>query len=313
LILLVLAVIVSGGILSYLGYFKREIELLTKFPEIKKPEKVVEEEIIRSLIQEFYEILEQRKNAKSIMTFFTSPQTPEEKESYDWLIGTDIGAPRLFMRVKISNPSIKEIQKIEEKEFRVIATDQFQSWSNVVAQWSDPIDRDVYFIVVKVGDKWLIDKYVDANPNILYRTEKYSGFGYEEITADLTNWKTYRNEEYGFEIKYPKNWNIEEEKEFPDFFGIIFMNAGEEIGLMIYREPSDIKAKAALDKWLEAAREQKAEIKEISIGFKKGYKAVQPFDISAAVVKGQHLYWFLTLSLEESFFDQILSTFRFLE
>ena len=44
LILLVLAVIVSGGILSYLGYFKREIELLTKFPEIKKQEKAVEEE-----------------------------------------------------------------------------------------------------------------------------------------------------------------------------------------------------------------------------------------------------------------------------
>lgn len=27
-------------------------------------------------------------------------------------------------------------------------------------------------------------------------------------TADTTNWKTYRNEQYGFEFKYPEEWNI---------------------------------------------------------------------------------------------------------
>ena len=43
LIVLILALIVGGGILGYLRYFKREMISLTKFPEIKKPEKVVEE------------------------------------------------------------------------------------------------------------------------------------------------------------------------------------------------------------------------------------------------------------------------------
>jgi hypothetical protein len=43
LIVVILAAIVGGGILGYLRYFKREIILLTKFPEIKKPEKVEEE------------------------------------------------------------------------------------------------------------------------------------------------------------------------------------------------------------------------------------------------------------------------------
>jgi hypothetical protein len=39
LIVVVLAAIVGGEILGYLRYFKREIISLTKFPEIKKPEK----------------------------------------------------------------------------------------------------------------------------------------------------------------------------------------------------------------------------------------------------------------------------------
>jgi len=44
LILVVLAAIIGGGILGYLRYFKREIVSINQFPEIKKPEKVVERE-----------------------------------------------------------------------------------------------------------------------------------------------------------------------------------------------------------------------------------------------------------------------------
>jgi hypothetical protein len=45
LIVVILAAIVGGGILGYLRYFKREISSLSKFSEIKKPEKPkIEEE-----------------------------------------------------------------------------------------------------------------------------------------------------------------------------------------------------------------------------------------------------------------------------
>jgi len=43
LIVVVLVAIVSGGILGYVRYFRREMISLTQFPEIKKLEKVVED------------------------------------------------------------------------------------------------------------------------------------------------------------------------------------------------------------------------------------------------------------------------------
>lgn len=43
LIVLILALIVGGGILSYVKYLEREMVSITKFPEVKKPEKVEEE------------------------------------------------------------------------------------------------------------------------------------------------------------------------------------------------------------------------------------------------------------------------------
>lgn len=43
LIVLILTILVGGGILGYLNYFKREMISLTKFPEIKKPEKIENE------------------------------------------------------------------------------------------------------------------------------------------------------------------------------------------------------------------------------------------------------------------------------
>jgi hypothetical protein len=46
LIVGILSILVGGGILGYLRYFEREILSLTKFPEIKKPEKVIKEKKI---------------------------------------------------------------------------------------------------------------------------------------------------------------------------------------------------------------------------------------------------------------------------
>ena len=211
-IVVVLAVIVGGGILGYTEYFKREMISFTKLPEIKKPKtfKIV----IRRLIQNFYQAIE-NQNGELLFSYFTPPETPEEKESYNWLIGADLPKPnyRVFLRIKISDPQIEEIKEIEKGKFQINGRDEIHiSKAPAYPEEIENISRKVSFIVVKTDKKWLIDKYKWEDPNKIYRTEKYSGFGQEQIIADLTNWKTYRNEEYGFEIKYPENFFYKEPK-----------------------------------------------------------------------------------------------------
>jgi len=213
LIVLILAITVGGGTLWWVK--KPEVPP-TELPKIEKPEEP--ETMIRNLIQKFYEALEDQ-DGKLLMSYFTPPETPEEKESYEWLTGADLVKEglakelvyRIFMKVRISNLQIDEIKEIEKEKFLVTGRDEMRiSKAPAYPEEIETISRKVSFIVVEIENKWLVDKYILKDPTKIFRTEKYSGFGYEEIIADLTNWKTYRNEEYGFEIKYPNIFSMKE-------------------------------------------------------------------------------------------------------
>ena len=66
---------------------------------------------------------------------------------------------------------------------------------------------------------WCIQEYEVRIPEI-----KPPGIVFENETAD---WKTYRNEEYGFEIKYPKEWLIIEDNLRKNITDPIIANWGD--------------------------------------------------------------------------------------
>jgi len=72
------------------------------------------------------------------------------------------------------------------------------------------------------GDKFWIYEYGGIPGSIVnrwsgpYNIERLQEFKEAlipptEIKDETANWKTYRNEEHGFEVKYPENWTIKEE------------------------------------------------------------------------------------------------------
>ena len=82
LITVILAVIVGGGILGYIRDFRKEIVSFTHFPEIKKPEKVVEgEEISCISIDENLDL----EKTKEINYPFADPETFEHIKKEYWI------------------------------------------------------------------------------------------------------------------------------------------------------------------------------------------------------------------------------------
>jgi len=63
--------------------------------------------------------------------------------------------------------------------------------------------------------------------NSLYDTQNYQNQNevqnnQPQVASDeMSDWKTYRNEEYGFEFKYPPNWILDDQKFDGDAIGVI--------------------------------------------------------------------------------------------
>jgi len=138
---------------------------------------------------------------------------------------------------------------------------------------------------------------------------------------EITDWKIYRNEEYGFEIKYPKDWYVETEISPPlgTKLSVSFENypPGEGIEKEDYQLIVFTIEERSIAQWLEKGREAEAKIEEFTVGSEKGYKATIPqVGISAVVAKNKYLYSLMITfpTIEgKKIFDQMLSTLRFLE
>jgi hypothetical protein len=115
-------------------------------------------------------------------------------------------------------------------------------------------------IIEKGKYRALFTYYLDAVA--MNKTEVYS----EEFTIkyETSNWKTYKNEEFGFEIKYPSTFNFKEKQ--GGLFGIEFPKLN--LGLIIERKPENF---SDLENYLNTIAKEKNNDCKIEDGADKRY------------------------------------------
>lgn len=151
-----------------------------------------------------------------------------------------------------------------------------------------------------------------------------------ETEGEISDWKTFRNKEYGYEVRYPPNWYVYDE----DLSKVYFQKAKEEeigfetqpfgphslaIEINVIDNPSNLSAK----EWAVQEIHNGVAIgseDEIVVGDRVGIKIIPvcegiycEFPV-VYIGKDLKMYRFdQRASGEPVIFDHILSTFRFLE
>ena len=191
LIVVILAVIVGGAILGYCWWTKQEIPLL----EIKKPEEV-EEEIVDWRIY--------------------------RNERY----GFEFTFPDRWKDYKVSEEDTAiafKLKHTRDDEYHTVFRIKIypkEKWDQLQSKEEPSVEKYIdekqgYILAYSVGhdDEGYVG-FPEVVPGEIYQGPFYDvenkiiptfKFLAEDETA---NWKTYRNEEYGYEMKYPREWKL---------------------------------------------------------------------------------------------------------
>lgn len=98
------------------------------------------------------------------------------------------------------------------------------------------IGMGILILLLIAGGLWISKKgkgklqnqeQQQISQNIQQQSNEISGQNNNQQAADINDWKTYRNEEYGFEVKYPENWFVRVDDSYYDSngrVGVFFSN-----------------------------------------------------------------------------------------
>ncbi len=125
-----------------------------------------------------------------------------------------------------------------------------------------------------------------------------------EIGEDETaNWQTYRNEEYGFEAKYPNDWMYEQN---------VFLSGSNLV--FCPQKLTEVVSERIICKWKKEATKSQYEIGMIYLfNYASDSKPNNPDYRYLGVNNSGYYYLYSSLNSNESIVDQILSTFKFIE
>ena len=184
-------------------------------------------------------------------------------------------------------------------------------------------------LVATIGTVILLGQILQMNTeeSVGYLTEKLNLKSSVE-TSDIASWQTYRNEEYGFEIKYPRNLEIQENRQIGSvsFWDPEYKDAlvPPVLTIAVYKlDPKydSLQVGSQRDMLLSVAKN------ELRQNFDKvrRYKGDEII-VDSTDAHGTHsfFYEFNTYTVahilgrdaadtKESFYDQILSTFKFVD
>jgi len=167
----------------------------------------------------------------------------------------------------------------------------------------------IVMILVVVGGFFAWQKgYLPKNP-FLQTTKNQN---------ETTNWQTYRNEEFGFEIKYPKDWEVDNygfHNTSCDSNHLSGVNCS--IDFTVEQNPNLISADQWIDDnlyYLYFPRDKKPFIVGDTEGIKAHVTLIHMYEgVMVVFARGKLIYQFNAGTETEPILNQMLSTFKFIE
>ena len=329
LIIVTLAIIVGGGIL----WFSTRQEVPIKFPEIKKPEKIIEDETANWKTYRNEEYGYELKYYKDWTYKEAGPYTYFFPEVYEDIQFTAIQAQVFIWNENLNQP----------KEGRTLNMEEHLCAEKCPPEIIYSVKENSKIVILKLN----IQKEVCGHTGCIEQRSVYSlsdsetedivhqilsTFRFIETGDETANWKTYRNEKYGYEIKLPKDWG-----EFSAYDGsFISEEISQACCLLLGSKTMGrhimeiyVREDFSLGRWLDYAEKQPSDV--IVVRINDGVEAKKVVlegetiygekwkNTHFLIEKNNNLYEFVQLQDEIEkiedlgIIDQILSTFRFLE